>query len=134
MYGMYLALHRHLRKYEPRPSSSRPTPSSPTSADLPPVYLKKWVRSKSQALIFRLSNKAIQVAFQDATEIVLSSGARAVSYLDKTGVRREHMLTNLPNDPELLRRLRYTKEVLYHLINTSSKNGAQTNAGPATQL
>lgn len=118
---------KHLRKHDPRPATARAAaPAVPS--DQPPVYLKKWVRSKTQALIFRLSNKAIQVAFQDATEIVLSSGARAVSYLDKTQVRREYLLTALPNDPELLRRLRYTKEVLYHLINSNTV-GKQGGAG-----
>lgn len=90
--------------------------------------------------MFRLSNKAIQVVFDDSTEIILTSGAKAVIYTDKTGQRRAYMLAALPNDQDLLkcvasvaalccgspcssstasycRRLRYTKEVLYCLIN-----------------
>ena len=36
------------------------------------VYVKKWRREK-HAILFRLSNKVVQVIFQDSTEIVLSS-------------------------------------------------------------
>ncbi len=35
------------------------------------VYVKKWMRTK-HAIMFRLSNKIVQVNFQDHTEILLS--------------------------------------------------------------
>jgi len=42
------------------------------------VYVKKWMRTK-HAMMFRLSNKIVQVNFQDHTEIILSSEARVVT-------------------------------------------------------
>jgi polo-like kinase 1 len=52
----------------------------PTSA-VPPragdryweFYIKKWKRA-NKAILFRLSNKVIQVVFQDSSELILSSG------------------------------------------------------------
>ena len=36
------------------------------------VYIKKWMRTP-HALLFRLSNKIVQVIFEDKSEIVLAS-------------------------------------------------------------
>lgn len=41
-------------------------------------YVKKWMRTK-HAIMFRLSNKIVQVNFQDRTEIILSSESRVVT-------------------------------------------------------
>lgn len=49
-----------------------------------PIYVKKWLRTR-HATMFRLSNKVVQVNFQDNTEIVLSSETKSVSYLNKKG-------------------------------------------------
>ena len=37
--------------------------------------------------MFRLSNKIVQVNFQDHTEILLNSESRLVTYVNKKGVR-----------------------------------------------
>ena len=47
------------------------------------VFLKKWVRTK-HAILFRLSNQTVQVVFYDHTEILLSSEARIVTYVNKS--------------------------------------------------
>ena len=39
------------------------------------------------AIMFRLSNKIVQVCFTDKTEILLSSENKLVTYLDKKGNR-----------------------------------------------
>ncbi len=39
------------------------------------TYLKKWVRTR-HAILFRLSNRTVQVIFFDHSEILLSSEAR----------------------------------------------------------
>ena len=49
-----------------------------------PIYVKKGLRTR-HATMFRLSNKVVQVNFQDNTEIVLSSETKSVSYLNKKG-------------------------------------------------
>jgi polo-like kinase 1 len=65
-----------------------------------------------------LSNRTIQVNFTDGSEILLSSEAQACVFVDpKTGKRDAHLLAKLPADPELLRRLRYVKEVLHQLVH-----------------
>ena len=42
------------------------------------VYLKKWVRTK-HAILFRLSNRTVQVIFYDHSEILLLSDGKSVS-------------------------------------------------------
>ena len=48
------------------------------------VYVKKWMRTK-YAVMFWLSNKIVQVNFQDHTEIILSSETKMVTYVNKKG-------------------------------------------------
>jgi polo-like kinase 1 len=50
------------------------------------VYVKKWMRTK-HAIMFRLSNKIVQVNFQDHTEILLNSESRMVTYVNKKAER-----------------------------------------------
>ncbi len=50
------------------------------------VYVKKWMRTR-HAIMFRLSNKIVQVNFQDHTEILLNSDNRLVTYVNKKGER-----------------------------------------------
>ncbi len=41
------------------------------------MYVKKWMKTK-HAIMFRLSNKIVQVNFTDKTEILLSSENKMV--------------------------------------------------------
>ena len=79
-------------------------------------HVKNWLRTK-HAVLFRLSNRTIQVCFQDGSEVLLSSEASACVFTSKSGARTCHSLGALPQDPELLRRLRYVKEVLHQLVS-----------------
>lgn len=79
-------------------------------------HVKNWLRTK-HATLFRLSNRTIQVNFQDGSEVLLSSEAAATVFTSKTGRRGVYVLSDLPSDPELLRRLRYVKEVLHQLVH-----------------
>mmetsp|Transcript_39499 Transcript_39499/g.29176 ORF Transcript_39499/g.29176 Transcript_39499/m.29176 type:complete len:81 (+) Transcript_39499:1441-1683(+) len=56
-----------------------------------PIYLKKWMRTR-HALLFRLSNKIVQVSFEDGSEIVMASTSKKVSYLSKMGERTNYSL------------------------------------------
>ena len=86
-----------------------------SSAYLP--HVKNWLRTR-HAILFRLSNRTIQVRFKDGSEVLLSSEAAATVFVSKTGRRSAHRLSALPeDDPELLRRLRYVKEVLHQLVH-----------------
>lgn len=54
--------------------------------DAPMIYLKKWMKTRHASLL-RLSNKIVQVAFTDKTEIILSSESKMVTYVNKKGER-----------------------------------------------
>jgi len=91
------------------------------------VYVKKWMKTK-HALMFRLSNKIVQVNFTDHTEIILNSENKLVTYLNKKGVRSNHPLSTAleSSDTEMAKRLKYTKEILTHLL---TQNNANTGTG-----
>ncbi len=44
------------------------------------------------AVLFRLSNKLVQVAFTDKTEILLSSENKMITYVDMCGYRTNYPL------------------------------------------
>lgn len=75
------------------------------------------------AIMFRLSNKLVQVDFQDKTQIKLSSETKMVTYLDKKGkVSTINIaLAFEQNNTEMQKRLKYTKEILTHMLNTGNK-------------
>jgi polo-like kinase 1 len=84
------------------------------------VYVKKWVRTK-HAVMFRLSNKIVQVNFQDHTEIILSSETRMVTYVDKRGERKSYHLSQAVDwgNMEMSKRLKYTKDILTHMLSNN---------------
>ena len=93
------------------------------------VYVKKWMKTK-HAILFRLSNKIVQVCFLDQTEIILSSETKIVTYLDKKGVRNTYPLnTALDSDNhEMTKRLKYTKQILMHMLTSKNHPGGQTSS------
>jgi len=96
------------------------------------VFVKKWMRTK-HAIMFRLSNKIVQVCFSDHTEIILSSEQRVVTYVNKKGERLMFPLNNAleSNNHEMTKRLKYTKDILTHMLHlnqgTSSTPGTASN-------
>lgn len=87
------------------------------------VYVKKWVRTK-HAVMFRLSNKIVQVNFQDHTEIILSSETRMVTYVNKKGERKSYHLSQAVDcgNLEMSKRLKYTKDILTHMLTNNGGN------------
>ncbi|ORC87833.1 protein kinase [Trypanosoma theileri] len=80
------------------------------------VYVKRWLLTP-QAMIFRLSNKTIQVCFHDKAEVILSSESRVVTYTDAAGHRVTMSLASVASrSKEVAARLRYTKDILCELI------------------
>jgi polo-like kinase 1 len=47
------------------------------------IYIRRWYRAK-HAVIFRLSNKSVQVIFIDQSEILISSSKKKVIYTSKS--------------------------------------------------
>lgn len=88
------------------------------------AYVKKWMRTK-HAIMFRLSNKIVQVCFQDHTEIILSSESRVVTYCNKKGDRSSYPLSSAleSNNYEMTKRLKYTKDILTHMLTGSTQQG-----------
>lgn len=85
--------------------------------------------------MFRLSNKIVQVNFQDHTEILLNSENRLVTYVDKKGVRSTLPL-NLAlesNNAEMTKRLKYTKDILTHMLNNNT-NAAKMGSANGVQM
>lgn len=83
------------------------------------ILVKKWMRTK-HAIIFRLSNKIVQVIFFDKTEIILHSENRAVTYVNKKGDRLFYSLESSieSNNAEMTKRLNYTRQVLTHMLQS----------------
>lgn len=88
----------------------------------PMIYLKKWMKTRHASLL-RLSNKIVQVAFSDKTEIILSSESRLVTYVNKKGQRSKYPISNAleSDNSEMAKRLKYTKEILTHMLNAKSR-------------
>jgi len=82
-----------------------------------PLYVRKWYRTKC-AIIFRLSNLTIQVDFSDKSEIILSTQASVVTYRTKAGKRSTFSLASIPNSPDLVKRLRYTNEIIEQIVSS----------------
>ena len=97
------------------------------------VYVKKWMKTK-HAILFRLSNKIVQVSFLDQTEIILSSETKIVTYLDKKGVRSTFALNTAldSNNNEMTKRLKYTKQILMHMLNSKNPTGGQPSSNNIT--
>ena len=89
------------------------------------VYVKKWMRTR-HAIMFRLSNKVVQVNFQDHTEIILSSESKVVTYVNKKGERLTYPLSTAmeSSNMEMAKRLKYTKDILTHMLQANQTNRA----------
>jgi polo-like kinase 1 len=76
------------------------------------------------AFMFRLSNRLVQVDFTDKTQIILNPESQIVHYRNKKGERTQHPLaTALESDyVEMVKRLKYTKEILTHIHNSNQKD------------
>jgi len=105
-------------------------PKSPT------IYVKKWMKTR-HAIMFRLSNKIVQVNFTDKTEIILSSENKIVTYVNKKGERSNYPLATAleSSNNEMAKRLKYTKEILTHMLNNNNAgNGQPQNPPLANQI
>lgn len=99
------------------------------------AYVKKWMRTK-HAIMFRLSNKIVQVCFQDHTEIILSSESRVVTYCNKKGDRSSYPLSSAleSNNYEMTKRLKYTKDILTHMLTGAGSTQQKDKKEPASNI
>ena len=89
----------------------------------PLTYLKKWVLTP-HAIIFRISNKIIQICFRDSTDLVLSSESKHVTYIDKKKNVNSYKLNEAMEcgNKEMTKRLKYSKEILIKMLKESDKD------------
>ena len=119
-------LLQHFKSYLDGVKFEAPSRAPFSKTEYNDVFLKKWRRAK-KAILFRLSNKVIQVVFQDVSELILSSNSGNVTFITaKREVRSSALATDLEKkDPSLFKRLNYAKEILVHMLNPS-KNSEKT--------
>jgi len=113
-------LENHAKICETTPSSE---PKERKVKDV--VYVKKWIKTK-HAMMFRLSNRVIQVNFQDETEIMV--GTNKVTYVDKEGVRSTYPLNGAmdQDDCAMVKRLQYANNFMQQMLDT---NGSTSRRG-----
>jgi len=73
------------------------------------VYVRRWWRT-SHAYLFQLSGGEAQGNFDDGSEIVLCGRKGVLTYRSKRGRRYIFPVDNIPDMPDLFRRLRYLRE------------------------
>ena len=80
------------------------------------VFVRKWMKT-NQAIIFRLSNKTIQVGFKDHTEVILYRDT--VNYRNKKGEVSIFKIEDALNSSnyEMNKRIKYTQNILTKMIN-----------------
>jgi len=100
----------------------------PSQRQPPMIYLKKWMKTKHASLL-RLSNKIVQVAFLDNTEIILSSESKLVTFVNKKGERSKCAIANAldSDNTDLTKRLKYTKEILTLMLNNNRTQPGAVN-------
>jgi polo-like kinase 1 len=82
------------------------------------VYVKKWIKMKD-AIIFRFSNKVVQVCFRDSTEVISSSDSAYVTYV-KDGERKTYALSTIleSNNNDLIKKLEFVKEMFNQILTS----------------
>lgn len=81
------------------------------------VYLKNWTATQ-HATLFRLSNKTVQINFNDHSRIVICSRTQHVIYTNKLQKRRTLLLSDVlqTRQKDLRKRMRYMQDILKHLL------------------
>ena len=88
-----------------------------------PIFLKKWVRT-NHAILFRLSNQTVQIVFYDHTEILLTSEAQIVTYVNKKNERESYLLEDImvaADHADIKKRLKYSEGILKQLVTYQKK-------------
>ena len=81
------------------------------------VYVKKFFKTQ-HSLLFRLSNKLVQVSFNDKTQLILSTDGSYVIYKNKNNEEFVFSIVNVlkSDNQELIKKIKYTKSLLIYLV------------------
>jgi len=87
------------------------------------IFVKKWMNTK-HAIIFRFSNKIIQTIFKDKTQVILHCLNNEATFIGKKEEKIKYPLNKIfeSNNYEFIKRAKYIKEILTHMLNTNKKN------------
>ena len=90
------------------------------------IFLTKWMKT-SQAIIFRLSNKTIQVIFKDRSEITLFDDM--VRYKDNKDIIKTYKIEDAINSSnfEMIKRIKYVLNIFTKTISFNSQKNAIPN-------
>jgi len=91
------------------------------------IFVKKWMNTK-HAIIFRFSNKLIQTIFKDKTQVLIHAFNNNVTYINKNEEKYMFELDKVfeSDNYEMIRRIKYIKEILKHMVNINKKNMENT--------
>jgi len=130
-----VTLLQHFRSYLEGDAKDLQPTEEEAGQKLSAVYVKKWMKTR-HAIMFRLSNKIVQVNFTDKTEIILSSENKMVTYVNKKGERSHYPLATAleSSNTEMAKRLKYTKEILTHMLNNNAQGQSEPKATPEEPL
>jgi polo-like kinase 1 len=82
----------------------------------PLPHIKKWI-SNSVASIFRLNNKTVHVVFHDKIELLILSQKKKIVFMENS---QQFVCSvsdlNESQNPELIKRMRFTKEILTGMV------------------
>ena len=82
-------------------------------------FVKKFLISKT-AVLFRLSNKLIQIFFNDNTEVTFSTETTEFLFKNKKGEEQQESIQNAMNgdDNELIKKIKIAKNMLIYFVKT----------------
>jgi polo-like kinase 1 len=80
-------------------------------------YVKKFIKVQ-HAVLFRLSNKLIQVCFVDKTELIMSTESSEFYFRNKNGEEIQDSIQSVMNseNSELIKRIKFSKNLLIHFV------------------
>jgi len=86
------------------------------------VYVKKWMKLQNSTM-FRLSNKLVQIVFDDRTAIIFDMERKQITYTGYSGERSVYSLATVleSENTDMIKRFKYGKEVIGQLLSTGSR-------------
>jgi len=91
------------------------------------VFITKFWKT-SQAFIFKLSNKIIQVNFSDKSELIVYTYCADYIYIDSEGVESKETIKNglCSGNKDLIKKIKYVKTLLLGFLNSSKQHKVET--------
>ncbi len=75
-------------------------------------HVRRWVHSR-HAILFRMADDSLQVAFKDGSALLLDASARQLGFVSPQRHRLHHVtLAQAPGNAAVVRRLKYVRQLL----------------------